>query len=52
MYEELLTLYSVCSIICVSKSRRQRLVKNIGSTREIMNMYKMLVRKPEGKRPL
>jgi hypothetical protein len=51
MYE-LLTLYSVRSIICVTKSRRQRLVKHIESTREIINMYKMLVIKPEGKRPL
>jgi hypothetical protein len=34
------------------KSRRMRWMKEVASTGEIINVYEILVRKPEGKRPL
>jgi hypothetical protein len=34
------------------KSRRMRWVEHVACMEEIRNVYKILVRKPEGKRPL
>jgi len=39
-------------IMRVIKSRRMRLAGNVACIREIRDAYKILVRKPEGKRPL
>jgi hypothetical protein len=50
--EELHDLYSSPSIIKVVKSRRLRLVGHIARTGEKRNAYRLLMEKPEGKRPL
>jgi hypothetical protein len=49
--EELHNLYSSPSIIRMIKSRRIRLVGHAARMGEKMNAYKILVGKPEGKRP-
>jgi hypothetical protein len=50
--ELLQNLYSSPSIIRIIKSRRMRWAGNVARMGEKMNMYRLLVRKPEGKRPL
>jgi hypothetical protein len=50
--EELRDLYSSPSIIRIIKSRRMRLPGNVAQMGEKRNAYRLLVGKPEGKRPL
>jgi hypothetical protein len=50
--EELHCLYSSPSIIRMMKSRRIRRAKHVARIGEKMNAYRILVRKPEGKRLL
>jgi hypothetical protein len=50
--EELHNLYSSPSIIRVIKSRRMRLAGHAARMGERTNAYRILVGKPEGKRPL
>jgi hypothetical protein len=51
-YEELLDLYSSSSIIRMIKSRRMRWAWHEALVGEERNAYRLLVEKPEGKRPL
>jgi hypothetical protein len=44
--------YSSPSIIRIIKSRRMRWVDHVARMREKRNAYRLLVGKPEGKRPL
>jgi hypothetical protein len=50
--EELHNLYSSPSIIRVIKSRRMRWAGHVARMGEKRNVYRLLVGKPEGKRPL
>jgi hypothetical protein len=50
--EELHDLYSLPSIIRIIKSRRMRWAGHVTRIEEKRNVYKLLVGKPEGKRPL
>jgi hypothetical protein len=50
--EELHSLYSSPSIIRIIKSRRMRWAGHVARMGERRNVYRLLVRKPEGKRPL
>jgi hypothetical protein len=50
--EELHNLYSSRSIIRMIKSRRMRWVGHVARMGEMRNAYRILVGKPEGKRPL
>jgi hypothetical protein len=50
--EELHNLYSSPSIIRIIKSRRMRWAGHMARMGEKRNMYRLLVGKPEGKRPL
>jgi hypothetical protein len=50
--KELHNLYSSPSIIRIIKSRRMRWAGQVARMREKRNMYRLLVGKPEGKRPL
>jgi hypothetical protein len=50
--EELHNLYSSPSIIRIIKSRRMWWAGNVARMGEKRNVYKLLVGKPEGKRPL
>jgi hypothetical protein len=50
--EELHDLYSSPSIIRIIKSQRMRLAGHVARMGEKRNAYRLLVRKPEGKRPL
>jgi hypothetical protein len=50
--EELRDLYSSSSIIRIIKSRRMRWAGHVARTGEKRNGYRLLVGKPEGKRPL
>jgi hypothetical protein len=50
--EELHNLYSSPSIIRIIKSRRMRWVGPVARMGEKRNVYRLLVGKPEGKRPL
>jgi hypothetical protein len=50
--EELHNLYSSPSIIRMIKSRRMRWAGHLARMWEKMNAYRILVGKPEGKRPL
>jgi hypothetical protein len=50
--KELHNLYSLPSIIRIIKSRRRRCVGHMARMGEKRNVYKLLVGKPEGKRPL
>jgi hypothetical protein len=50
--EELHNLYSSPSIIVIIKSRRMRWAGHVARMGEKRNVYRLLVRKPEGKRPL
>jgi len=51
-YEELNDLYSTPNIVRVIKSRRMRCVANVARMVERRGIYRVLVGKPEGKRPL
>jgi hypothetical protein len=50
--EELRDLYSSPNIIRIIKSRRMRWVGHVARMGEKRNAYRLLVGKPEGKRPL
>jgi hypothetical protein len=50
--EELRDLYSSPSIIRIIKSSRMRWAGHVARMREKRNAYRLLVGKPEGKRPL
>jgi hypothetical protein len=50
--EEFRNLYSSSSIIRIIKSRRMRLAGHVARMGEKRNAYRLLVGKPEGKRPL
>jgi hypothetical protein len=50
--EELRDLYSSPSIIGIIKSRRMRWAGHVARMFEKRNVYKLLIRKLEGKRPL
>jgi hypothetical protein len=50
--EELRDLYSSPSIIRIIKSRRTRWVRHVARIGEKRNAYRLLIGKPEGKRPL
>jgi hypothetical protein len=50
--EELHNLYCSPSIITIIKSRRMRWAGNVARMGEKRNAYRILVGKPEGKRPL
>jgi hypothetical protein len=50
--EELRDLYSSPSIIRIIKSRRMRWASHVARMGEKMNAYRLLVGKPDGKRPL
>jgi hypothetical protein len=50
--EELDKLYSSPNIIRMIKSRRMRWAGNVARMGETRNAYRILVGKPEGKRPL
>jgi hypothetical protein len=50
--EELHNFYSSPSIIRIKKSRRMRWAEHMARTGENTGVYRLLVRKPEGKRPL
>jgi hypothetical protein len=50
--EELHDLYSSPGIIRIIKSKRMRLAGHLARIGEKKNAYRLLVRKPEGKRPL
>jgi hypothetical protein len=49
--EELHNLYSSPSIIGIIKSRWMRWAGHVARMGEMRNVYRLLVRKPEGKRP-
>jgi hypothetical protein len=50
--EELHNLYSSPSIIRIIESRRMRWAEHVARMGEKRNVYRLLVGKPEGKRPL
>jgi hypothetical protein len=50
--EELHDLYSSPSIITIIKSKKMRWAGHVARMGEKMNVYRLLVGKPEGKRPL
>jgi len=50
--EEINVLYSSPNIVRVIKSRRMRLAGHVARMGEEMAVYRVLVGKPEGKRPL
>jgi hypothetical protein len=50
--EELLNSYSSSSIIRIIKSRRMRWAGHVALIGDNRNAYRILVRKPEGKKPL
>jgi PAS domain-containing protein len=50
--EELHDLYSSLTIIRIIKSRRMRWAGHVARMGEKMNAYRLLVRKPDGRRPL
>jgi hypothetical protein len=51
-YEELHGLYSSPSIIGVIKARRMRWARHVLRMGEVTGAYNILVRRPEGRRPL
>jgi hypothetical protein len=51
-YEELNYLYSTSNIFRVLKSRRMRWAEQVARIGERRRVYRVLVGKPEGKRPL
>jgi hypothetical protein len=50
--KELQDLYSLPSIILIIKSRRMRWAGHVARMGEKKNVYRLLVGKPEGRRPL
>jgi hypothetical protein len=50
--EELYDLYCPLSIVWVIKSRRMRWARHVAGMRERRVSYRVLVQRPEGKRPL
>jgi hypothetical protein len=50
--EELHNLYSLPNALTMIKSRRMRLAGHVARMGEKMNAYRILLGKPEGKRPL
>jgi hypothetical protein len=50
--EELHNLYSSPSIIRIIKTRKMRYVEHVAGMEEKRNVYRLLVGRPEGKRPL
>jgi hypothetical protein len=50
--DELSDLYSSPSIITIIKSRRMRRVGHVARMGEKRNVYRLLMGKPDGKRPL
>jgi hypothetical protein len=50
--EELHNVYSSLSIIRIIKSRRMRWAGHVARMGEKKNVYRLLIGKPEGKRPL
>ena len=50
--EELNDLYCSPNIVLVIKSRRMRWAGNVARMKEMRDAYRVLVGKPEGKRPL
>jgi len=50
--EELNDLYSLPSIVQVIKSRRMRWARHVARVGDRRSVYRVLVGKPEGKRPL
>jgi len=50
--EELMGLYSLPNIVRVVKSRRMRWVGHVARMEEGRGVHRVLVEKPEGKRPL
>jgi hypothetical protein len=50
--EELHNLYSSPSIIRIIKSRKMRWARHVARMEEKRNVYRLLVGKPKGKRPL
>jgi hypothetical protein len=50
--EELHDLYSLPSIIRIMKVRRMRLAGHVARMRPNRNVYRLLLGKPEGRRPL
>jgi hypothetical protein len=50
--EELHNVYSSSSVIRMIKSRRMRWAVHVARKGEMRNAYRILVGKPEGKRPL
>ena len=50
--EELRDLYSLPNIVRVVKSRRMRWVVHVARIGEVRGLHRVLVGKPEGKRPL
>jgi hypothetical protein len=50
--EELRDLYSSPCVIRIIKSRRMRWAGHVARMEETRNAYRLLVGKPEGKRPL
>jgi hypothetical protein len=50
--EELHYFYSSPSIIRIIKSRRMRWARHVARMGEKRNLYRLLVGRPEGKRPL
>jgi hypothetical protein len=52
LHEELRDLYSLPSIVRVVKSRRMRWAEHVARMGEGKGVYRVLVGKPEGKRPL
>ena len=50
--EELRDLYSLPNIVWVVKSRRMRLAGHVARMGEGRGVHRLLVEKPEGKRPL
>jgi hypothetical protein len=51
-YEELHNLFCLASVIRMTKSRRMRWAGHVAHMGEKQNGYRILVGKPEGKRPL
>jgi hypothetical protein len=52
IYDELHSLYSSPNIVRMIKSRRIRRAGNVARTGEGRSVYRILVGRPEGKRPL
>jgi hypothetical protein len=47
--EELLRLYCLSNTVAVTMSRRMRLLEDVAHIEEMRSVYRILVRKPNGK---